>query len=185
MDSTKQQPLLSMKLSLDWRSLGIGFIIYIVNMTVGVTGAVLYTIFSETNNSFGTEKKAFIAICYVAFECFMMLILFLLAKEDWKKLFILPHQVHSKAEDCRIHYIPDHIVWQSIAILFVNYFHLAVEHRVYKTAGGNPAFIFANSLIFAIIFGSLQSVGLYYLVFTSDADSVDLIRKRILNQHLI
>ncbi|KAK9177992.1 hypothetical protein WN943_027182 [Citrus x changshan-huyou] len=167
-------------------------------MTVGVTGAVLYTIFSETNNSFGTEKKAFIAICYVAFECFMMLILFLLAvaqwhkylrlwqeKEDWKKLFILPHQVHSKAEDCRIHYIPDHIVWQSIAILFVNYFHLAVEHRVYKTAGGNPAFIFANSLIFAIIFGSLQSVGLYYLVFTSDAASVDLIRKRILNQHLI
>lgn len=80
----------------------------------------------------------------------------------------------------QIHYVPDYIVCQSIAILFVNYFHLAVEHLVYKTAGGTPAFIFANSLIFAMIFGSLQSVGLHYLVLTSDADSLNLIAKRIL-----
>lgn len=136
MDSTKQQPLLSMKLSLDWRSLGIGviklimnitwtfvfsflffwspqslqrspislqFIIYIVNMTVGVTGAVLYTIFSETNNSFGTEKKAFIAICYVAFECFMMLILFLLAVAQWHKYLRLWQEVIFNSFDMHCH----------------------------------------------------------------------------------
>lgn len=85
----------------------------------------------------------------------------------------------------QIHYVPDYIVRQSIAILSVNYFQLAVEHLVYKTAGGTPASIFANSLIFAITFVYLQSLGLHYHFFTSDADSLNLIRKQIMNQHLI
>lgn len=89
--------------SLQRSPISLQFIIYIVNMTVGVTGAVLYTIFSETNNSFGTEKKAFIAICYVAFECFMMLILFLLAAAQWHKYLRLWQEVIFNSFDMHYH----------------------------------------------------------------------------------
>ncbi|KAK9177988.1 hypothetical protein WN944_024144 [Citrus x changshan-huyou] len=179
MDSTHQLSLLSDELSPDWRPLRIWFFIYIINITVGITihrGSLTH-LFSGINNSFiSTKRKAFIAISYVALEFCMMLILSLLAASQLHNYLSLWQEIH---------YVPDYIVLQSMATLSVNYFHLAVEHLVYKTAGGNPASIFANSLIFAITFVSLQSVGLHYLVFTSDADSLNLIRKQIMNQHLI
>ena len=85
----------------------------------------------------------------------------------------------------QIFYQPRYLVWESVAILVINYFHLAVEHIVYKISRGAPEFMFADSVFFAIIFGSLQFMVLHSLTMITDADSLNLIRKRILNHQLV
>lgn len=85
----------------------------------------------------------------------------------------------------QIHYVPGYCVWQSIAIFVISYFHLAVEYLVYKASGGIPAFIFTNGVIFVIIFGSIQFLMLRSLTLITDADNLNLIRKRISNHQLV
>lgn len=89
---------------------------------------MLCTIFSGNNNSFSTGEKAFIAICYVAFECFMTLVLFLLAVAQWHKFLRLWHEVITS-------YIFDHIKYSKS--LFI-YFHI-VNFRM-RTARNFPSF---------------------------------------------
>ncbi|KAL9411649.1 hypothetical protein AB3S75_045284 [Citrus x aurantiifolia] len=199
MDSTHHQTLLCMKLSLDWTEMLKAFIFGTFNPAVGIGAVLVYIIFTDPNNSLSTGDKVLTAICFLAFECFMILILFLLAvaqwynylrlwreDEDWEKLYVYPPDaVDCKAEDRRIRYLPHYLVWESVAILVINYFHLAVEHIVYKISRGAPEFMIADSVFFAIIFGSLQFMLLHCLAMITDAHSLSLIRKRILNHQLI
>ncbi|XP_024043140.1 uncharacterized protein LOC112099865 [Citrus clementina] len=164
MDSTHYQTLLCMKLSLDWTEMLKAFIFGTFNPAVGIGAVLVYIIFTDPNNSLSTGDK----------------------DEDWEKLYVYPPDaVDCKAEDRRIHYLPHYLVWESVAILVINYFHLAVEHIVYKISRGAPEFMFADSVFFAIIFGSLQFMLLHCLTMITDADSLSLIRKRILNHQLI
>ncbi|KAK9177991.1 hypothetical protein WN943_027181 [Citrus x changshan-huyou] len=199
MDSTHHQTLLCMKLSLDWTEMLKAFIFGTFNPAVGIGAALVYIIFTEPNNSLSTGDKVLTAICFLAFECFMILVLFLLAvaqwykylrlwqeDEDWKKFYVYPPDgVDCNAEDCSIFYQPRYLVWESVAILVINYFHLAVEHIVYKISSGAPELMFADSVFVAIIFGSLQFMVLHCLTMITDADSLNLIRKRILNHQLV
>ncbi|KAK9178003.1 hypothetical protein WN943_027193 [Citrus x changshan-huyou] len=148
--------LLCMKLSLDWTEMLKAFIFGTFNPAVGIGAVLVYIIITDPNNSLSTGDKVLTAICFLAFECFMILILFLLAvaqwynylrlwreDEDWEKLYVYPPDaVDCKAEDRRIRYLPHYLVWESVAILVINYFHLAVEHIVYKISRGAPEFIY-------------------------------------------
>ncbi|KAK9178004.1 hypothetical protein WN943_027194 [Citrus x changshan-huyou] len=199
MDSTHHQALLCMKLSLDWTEMLKAVINH--HNTVGIGAVLVYIIFTEPNNSLSTGDKVLTAICFLAFECFMILVLFLLAvaqwykylrlwreDEDWKKFYVYPPMEWIAMQRIvaeEIYYQPHYLVWESVAILVINYFHLAVEHIVYKISSGAPEFMFADSVFFAIIFGSLQFMVLHCLTMITDADSLNLIRKRILNHQLV
>ncbi|XP_024046818.1 uncharacterized protein LOC112101085 [Citrus clementina] len=143
MDSTHHQTLLCMKLSLDWTEMLKAFIFGTFNPAVGIGAVLVYIIFTEPNNSLSTGDKVLTAICFLAFECFMILVLFLLAVAQWYKYLRFWREIH---------YQPHYLLWESVAILVINYFHLAVEHIVHKISSVAPEFMFADSVFFCDYF---------------------------------
>ncbi|KAL9409056.1 hypothetical protein AB3S75_047443 [Citrus x aurantiifolia] len=93
MDSTHHQTLLCMKLSLDWTEMLKAFIFGTFNPAVGIGAVLVYIIFTEPNNSLSTGDKVLTAIGFLAFECFMILLLFLLAVAQWYKYLRLWREV--------------------------------------------------------------------------------------------